>query len=181
MSEKKNRPTPKRKEAQAKRIRPSLAPASSKEEKKRAREAAREARMRQREAFMRGDENAMPARDRGPARRFVRNYIDSRRTISEFVIPLTFFVLIVTFIPTPVWKTYNLSYSAAVGLIVMYGVIIASAIEAITLARRIKREVSAKFPGTETKGLGLYGWMRATQIRRTRMPKPQVKVGDRNY
>ena len=181
MSEKKNRPTPKRKEAQAKRIRPSLAPASTKEEKQRAKAAAREARQRQREAFMRGDENAMPSRDRGPARRYVRNYIDSRRTVSEFVIPLTFVVLFVSLIPTPIWKPLNTSYSAAFGLVVMYSFIISSALEAIVLSRRIKRAVAEKFPDTVTKGLGLYGWMRATQIRRTRMPRPQVKVGERNF
>ena len=179
MTEKKNRPTPKRKEAEAKRTFASLAPASTKEEKKRARGAAREARIRQREAFMRGDESAMPARDRGPARRFVRNYVDSRRTISEFVIPLTFLVLILSVAPAPQSKTLGVSYTAAIGLIVMYGVIIASGIEALVLTRKIKRAVLAKFPDTHTKGLGLYGWMHATQMRRTRMPKPQVKVGEK--
>jgi len=181
MSEKKNRPTPKRKEAQAKRVRPSLAPASTKEEKKRAKDAAREARMRQREAFMRGDESAMPSRDRGPARRYVRNFVDSRRTISEFVIPLTFLVLFISLIPTATWKPFNTSYTAAFGVVLMYTFIIASALEAIVLSRRIKKAVAQKFPDTVTKGLGLYGWMRATQIRRTRMPRPQVKVGDRNF
>ncbi|MTA86242.1 MAG: DUF3043 domain-containing protein, partial [Actinobacteria bacterium] len=27
------------------------------------------------------------------------------------------------------------------------------------------------------KGLGMYGWLRSTQMRRMRTPKPQVKAG----
>jgi len=181
MTEKKNRPTPKRKEAEARRKTSSLAPAATKEEKQRAKIAAREARMRQREAFMRGEESAMPARDRGPARRFVRNYVDSRRTISEFVIPITFLVLILSIAPAPTNARLGISITAAIGLFVMYGTIIASAIEAIILTRKIKAAVLAKYPDSHVKGLGLYGWMRATQMRRTRMPRPQVKVGDTNF
>lgn len=181
MTEKKNRPTPKRKEAQARRKSSSLAPAATKEEKQRAKIAAREARMRQREAFMRGEESAMPARDRGPARRFVRNYVDSRRTFSEFVIPVTFLVLILSIAPSPTSARLGVTYAAAVGLVVMYGAIAASVIEALVLTRKIKSAVRAKFPETNTKGLGLYGWMRATQMRRTRMPRPQVKIGETNF
>ena len=80
-SQKKGRPTPKRKEAQAATKISSLAPASTKIEKKRAKDAARVARMNQRAAYLRGDEAALPARDRGVEKRFVRNYIDSRRSI----------------------------------------------------------------------------------------------------
>ena len=181
MTEKKNRPTPKRKESEARRKSSSLAPAATKEEKQRAKVAAREARMRQREAFMRGEESAMPARDRGPARRYVRNYIDSRRTFSEFVIPVTFLVLILSIAPSPTSQRLGVTYAAAVGLVVMYGAILASAIEAFILTRRIKAAVKAKYPDTHVKGLGLYGWMRATQMRRTRMPRPQVKVGEKNF
>ena len=68
-SSKKGRPTPKRKEAQSKRIVSSLAPASTKEEKKRAREQSRASRNASRAAYLRVEESAMPLRDRGPARR----------------------------------------------------------------------------------------------------------------
>ena len=181
MSEKKNRPTPKRKIAEAQRTVSSLSPAATKEEKKRARERARTARLHQREAYMRGEESAMPPRDRGPARRFVRNFVDAHRTISEYLIPATFIVLILSIAPSPLIPSLGISYTSAVGLSIMYILIAATAIEALLLNRRIKRATLAKFPGTNTKGLGLYAWMRATQLRRTRMPKPQVKPGDPNY
>jgi hypothetical protein len=75
----KGRPTPKRKEAESKRKVSSLAPIVSKEQKRAAKALARQDRVAQRAAYMRGDESALPLRDRGPARRFVRNYVDSRR------------------------------------------------------------------------------------------------------
>ncbi|MTA91547.1 MAG: DUF3043 domain-containing protein, partial [Actinobacteria bacterium] len=68
-NQKKGRPTPKRKEAQAATKISSLAPASSKAEKKRAKEAARAARISQRAAYLRGDESALPVRDRGPEKK----------------------------------------------------------------------------------------------------------------
>jgi hypothetical protein len=43
---------------------------------------------------------------------------------------------------------------------------------------RIKKLVSERFPGEPTKGLGLYGWLRSTQMRRLRAPAPQKKLGD---
>ncbi|MEN9736202.1 MAG: hypothetical protein RL129_912, partial [Actinomycetota bacterium] len=44
--------------------------------------------------------------------------------------------------------------------------------------RRIRKLVNQKFPGASTKGLGMYGWLRSTQMRRLRAPAPQVKRGD---
>jgi hypothetical protein len=95
-ADKKGRPTPKRKEAEAARKVSSLAPASTKAEKARAKEAARAARIAQRAAYLRGDESALPLRDKGPVKKFVRNYVDSRRSIGEYFLPIIFFVLILS-------------------------------------------------------------------------------------
>ena len=90
---KKGRPTPKRKEAEAARKVSSLAPASTKAEKQRAKDAAKSARVAQRAAYMRGDESALPLRDKGPVKKFVRNYVDARRSIGEYFLPVIFIVL----------------------------------------------------------------------------------------
>ena len=73
MSEKKGRPTPKRKEAEQQRVSKRLAPAATKEAKKAQKLQARIARAAQRDAYMRGEESALPLRDRGQVRRFVRD------------------------------------------------------------------------------------------------------------
>jgi hypothetical protein len=127
--------------------------------------------MNQRAAYLRGDEAALPARDRGVEKRFVRNYIDSRRSIGEYFLPIIGFVLILSLIP--------ISTFAVAGIAIMYSVLLVSVFDGIFLSRRIKAEVAQRFPDKSTKGLGLYGWLRSTQMRRMRAPKPQIKPGEK--
>jgi hypothetical protein len=177
---KKGRPTPKRREATQKHL--SLAPIKTKEEKKKARELAKTARMAARAAYMRGDENALPARDRGPARRFVRDYVDSRRSIGEYFLPIIFIVLILTMIPTGSSTNAEglpkVPMTQVISIAIMYSVLLISVLDGLRLSRKIKKAVEAKFPGTPLRGLGMYGWLRSTQMRRMRAPKPQVKAGE---
>ena len=169
--QKKGRPTPKRKDAESARKVSSLAPAHSKEEKARQKAATRAARVAQRAAYLRGDENALPLRDRGPVRKFVRSYVDSRRSIGEYFLPIIGIVLLVSLVPHPA--------AALVGVVMMYTVLFASVIDGILLSRKIKREVIARFPSESFKGLGMYGWLRSTQMRRMRAPKPGVAAGEK--
>jgi Flp pilus assembly protein TadB len=169
LPQKKGRPTPKRKDAESARKVSSLAPAHSKEAKARQKAAARAARVAQRAAYLRGDENALPLRDRGPVRRFVRNYVDSRRSIGEFFLPIIAIVLVISLYQPAV----------AIAVILMYTVLFASVIDGILLSRRIKREITTRFPSESLKGLGMYGWLRSTQMRRMRAPKPGVASGEK--
>jgi hypothetical protein len=171
LPQKKGRPTPKRKDAESARKTFALAPAHSKEEKARQKAAARAARVAQRAAYLRGDENALPLRDRGPVKKFVRNYVDSRRSIGEYFLPIIGIVLIVSLFPYAV--------SAVIGVALMYTVLFASVIDGILLSRKIKREVTARFPSESLKGIGMYGWLRSTQMRRMRAPKPGVSAGEK--
>ncbi len=173
---KKGRPTPKRKDAQPKRH--SLAPVVTKEEKKKLREQTRISRIAAREAYMRGEESALPPRDRGPARRFVRDYIDARRSIGEYFLPIIFLVLLLTLIPSsPTDGGNGIPITQLISIGVMYGVLVISILDGIILTRKIRKVVSEKFPDAPVKGLGMYGWLRSTQMRRMRTPKPQVKAG----
>ena len=166
MSDKKGKPTPKRKEAQAKLKVSSLSPAASKEAKKALKEQSRSRRLETRAAYMRGEESALPVRDKGPARRFVRNYVDERKSVTEYFLVFIMFILFLTVIPSPAVQL------GAIAL--MYSAMIWVAIDGFLLSRRIKKIAAAKFPDEPTKGLGLYGWMRSTQLRRLRAPAPQV-------
>jgi len=167
---KKGRPTPKRKEAEAARKVSSLAPASTKAEKERAKAAAKSARVAQRAAYMRGDESALPLRDKGPVKKYVRNYVDARRSIGEYFLPVIFIVLFLTLIPNPIFQIGSIA--------IMYTVLLVSVIDGFLLTRKLKREVSVKFQGAELKGIGMYGWLRSTQMRRMRTPKPAIKAGE---
>ncbi len=169
-SQSKGRPTPKRKVSEAKRVTSSLAPVVTKDQKRAAKLASRQDRVASRAAYLRGEESALPSRDRGPERRFVRNYVDSRRSIGEYFLPIIFIVLILTLIPKP-----SVQFGA---IAIMYGVLLMAVVDGIFLGRRIRALINKKFPGASTRGLGMYAWLRSTQMRRLRTPHPQTKVGD---
>jgi hypothetical protein len=113
----------------------------------------------------------LPARDRGAEKKFVRNYVDARRSIGEYFLPVIGFVLILSLIPVGAF--------AVAGILIMYSVLLVSVVDGFFLSRKIKAEVAKRFPDKNTKGLGLYGWLRSTQMRRMRAPKPQIKAGDK--
>lgn len=169
-NESKGRPTPKRKEAESKRKVSSLAPVVTKDQKRASKALARQDRLAQRAAYLRGEESALPSRDRGPARRYVRNYVDSRRSVGEYFLPIIFFVLVLTLFPIAA-----LQYGA---IALMYAVLLVAVVDGILLSRKIRKAIESNFPGTATKGLGMYAWLRSTQMRRLRAPHPQVKVGE---
>ena len=169
MSDRKGKPTPKRKEAQAKLKVSSLSPAASKEAKKALKEQSRVRRLETRAAYMRGEESALPVRDKGPARRFVRNYVDERKSVTEYFLVFIMVILFLTVIPS---RAVQLA-----AIVLMYSAMIWVALDGFLLSRRIKKIVAAKFPDESTKGIGLYGWMRSTQLRRLRAPAPQVGPG----
>lgn len=163
---KKGRPTPSRKAAESKRKVSTLAPVIGKDAKKREKQLARERRVAAREAYMRGDENALPLRDRGPVRRYVRDEVDGRRSIGEFFMPIIFIVLIFSVVPN---MTVNV-----IAIALMYSVLLYAVVDGFFLSRKLKKQIAVKFPDANTKGLGMYGWLRSTQMRRLRAPRPNV-------
>jgi hypothetical protein len=87
-----------------------------------------------------------------------------------YFLPIIFVVLVLTLFPIA---------AVQIGAIaLMYAVLVIAVIDGIFLSRKIRKAVEANFPGTSTKGLGMYAWLRSTQMRRLRAPHPQVKVGD---
>jgi hypothetical protein len=177
----KGRPTPTRKEAEAAHKRPlggvgtrtaTGAPAAkqTKEERKAARE---EARRRYELAMQRGDERYMPARDKGPVRRWVRDYIDSRRSLGEYVMVGSLVALLILMIGMQAFPLVALYM-----ILAMYLLIFVVIGDLIVRSRRLKKALIEKF-GEDRIGKGTvwYGMMRSMQIRRSRMPKPQVERG----
>jgi Protein of unknown function (DUF3043) len=176
----KNRPTPKRREAEAARKQP-LVPAARSTGKgggKVARQAAREERVKARERMMLGDERFLMARDRGPVRRFARDYVDARWNLGELLLPVMVIVLALSFVGSGLQKQNPAVYGGV--LAVTYTLVVMSAADAFLMGQRLKRAVRDRFGAdAETKGLAWYAIMRAFQIRRTRVPRPAVKRGQR--
>jgi hypothetical protein len=165
----KGRPTPKRSESERRR-RPLNAPGDKKEANRQYRERQRQDRSRRMQGMQRGEQWALPPRDRGPARALVRDYVDSRRRLSEFYMYGLVVLLILLFIRNPLVQSI-------VPLIVLVAVMIMLT-EGIFIGRRARTLVQERLPGESTQGVRLYAAMRALQIRRLRMPKPRIKPGE---
>ncbi|MGW0764847.1 DUF3043 domain-containing protein [Streptomyces sp. NPDC002676] len=168
---KKGRPTPKRSEAQAQRRSVASTPTNRKDAAKRQREERRQALARQREALASGDERYLPARDKGPVRRFARDWVDSRFNVAEFFLPLAVVILVLTVVRVPAIQT--------VALLMWLIVIVLIVLDAAFSGFRLKKRLAERFPGQNTKGAVAYALMRSLQMRRLRLPKPQVKRGER--
>lgn len=192
----KGRPTPKRREvelergvihgqslapsessAQARQKRKEFKNSMSKEEFKAYKKRERDNRLkRQRDAqaaMDRGDEAYLMARDKGEVRRFARDWIDSRRFISNFVMPVAIALLIIMLIGTSFPEVAATSSTFAMLLMLVFF------IEGITIGRRVNKAARAKFPeATDTGfGLGYYAYSRSVQPRRWRTPRARVKIG----
>lgn len=166
----KGRPTPKRRDAEAARKSAMKIPADPKAAKKAMRERDRQARAAQREAMMRGDESALPPRDQGPAKAFVRTWVDSRRLVSEYFLPIVLVILVLTLIPHQQLRLFaSLSW---------YAIMLLMILTLVFIGFRLRSALMAKFPDkAQRKGAVFYGVMRALQIRKLRVPLPQVKPG----
>lgn len=165
----KGRPTPTRKEAQAAAKARARAPRNRKEANKRAREARGEDSRKIRQAMKDGDERYLLPRDKGPMRRFVRDYVDTRFSIVEMIIPLLVISLVLGWSGQP-----DLMQASTM---VMMATVLFVIVDLVVLRFRLRKELVRRFPGESFKGTTFYASMRALQMKFMRLPKAQVKFG----
>ena len=113
-----------------------------------------------------GDERYLLPRDKGPVRRFVRDWVDSRLNMAEFAMPL----LIVSLLA-------QMAGALQLGVGIMNATVLVVVLDAIWLRFRLRRQLLERFGKEHLKGTTFYAMMRALQMRFMRIPKPQVKVG----
>jgi len=158
---KKGRPTPTRKEAEAARRQRVTRNLNSREARKEANRRAREERLR-----------LMNEREAAPEKVLLRDYVDSRFNIGEFVLPALVVILALTFLNTVFpFVTY-------VTTVLMYVFLLVAIVDVALMWRGFKKVLAQRMPGTPTRGLLMYGMNRAIQIRRFRIPPPRVKRGE---
>ncbi|MFJ4657920.1 DUF3043 domain-containing protein [Nocardia sp. NPDC088792] len=181
----KGRPTPKRREAEGRRRGP-VAPApktskeararrkslrGSKEERKASSSDRRKEAQDRRARMLAGEEQFLMPRDKGPVRGYVRDIVDARRNLLGLFMPLAV-VLIFSMILSP-----GLQAIVTLAMLIMMVFMIT---EGFILGRIVNRRVRERFPDTTERpmSLGWYAFVRASQVRRMRAPKPRVSAGD---
>ncbi len=173
----KGRATPKRRDSAVQRG-PVSAPKTRKEALARQKQQAKAAKVArktptaamtpaQRRAAMRsGDPAALPRRDQGPTRKLARDYVDSHRMFSNYLLML-FPLMIVS---------YLLPYVQYVVIFVFLGLII----EWFLTGRRV-RGLAVERNGSaqgSAMSIGFYAGSRAYLPRRWRLPAPQKALGE---
>ncbi|MHA7207840.1 DUF3043 domain-containing protein [Arthrobacter sp. MDT1-65] len=163
----KGAPTPRRSVQQAARKRP-LVPADRKAARDKDKSSVRDDRARMRQALDTDDERYLPLRDKGANRRFIRQFVDARVNIGEFLMIAALVFVVLSFFQ-------SLAVQSAV-LMAFWVLIVAVIVDCVLLRRKLKKKLTEKFGGPNQGDLW-YGVTRALQLRRLRLPKPQVKRG----
>ncbi|NLE79571.1 MAG: DUF3043 domain-containing protein [Rhodococcus sp.] len=181
----KGRPTPKRRDAEGKRRGP-VAPApmtakeararkkankGNKEERKIAAAERRASAQERRARMLAGDDKYLLPRDKGPVRAYVRDIIDARRNLVGLFMPLALVLIMAMFVSPELQAIITLA---------MLVMMVFMVVEGFYLGRLVNNRVRARFPDTPDGGfrLGWYAFVRASQIRKLRAPKPRVGPGD---
>ena len=161
--------TPTRKQAEAAARKRSRAGGG---DKKAAQKLLRERRTQEnqkvREGMRAGDERYLMARDKGPVKKFIRDFIDVRVSFMEFLLPVLVVIMVLQFSGADRLKSFSTDLWGASVLLLM--------VDAAWLMVRINGELSRRFPDESTRGWRFYAFMRAIQLRPLRLPKPRLKA-----
>jgi hypothetical protein len=167
----KGRPTPTRKEAEAAARERARAGMDKKAAQKILRERRTESNRKMREGMKAGEEKFLPARDQGPVRRYIRDWVDSRISVAEFLLPLLLLILLMSSVGSETLRSWSSGVWAATIMLLL--------VDTVWIRFRLTRDLKAKFPEENLKGSTFYAMVRMLQLRFMRLPKTKVKLGQR--
>jgi hypothetical protein len=167
----KGRPTPTRREAEAAARARAKVPRTRKEIAKAQRAARFESSQKVRAAMKSGDERYFMPRDKGPVRSFIRDFVDSRFSFVELMIPLLLLTLALGYSGNP--------SLAGIGNTILLGTMLLVVVDLLIMRWRMRRELARRFPDESLKGTTYYAVMRSLQMKFMRMPKAKVKIGQK--
>jgi hypothetical protein len=123
------------------------------------------------EAMKRGEAWALNPRDRGAPRALARDYIDSKRRISEYYMYVLVILLVAVFLR-------NSTAQAIISPLVL-ALVVLIVVDGLLIRRALQKLIAQRLPGESARGLTMYAVMRALQIRRFRVPAPRVQPGNK--
>jgi hypothetical protein len=174
--DKKGRPTPSRKEAEAAAKARARMGIDKKAAQKVLRESRAESNRKMREGMKSGDERYLPARDQGPVKRYVRDWVDSRLTFTEFLLPMLIAIMVLSLVNTS-GDPRNPSLTTQIANYLWTASVLLLLVDVVWTRVRLRKALQAQFPDENLKGTTFYAFIRVLQIRPLRMPKPKVKIG----
>lgn len=161
----KKAPTPTRREAEAARMARLHPNQSPKEQRK----AARQARFK-------SQQETWEKVERSPERTLLRDFVDTRWTVSEFLMPAMILIMAAMLAVSGMGEAgFVASTYIAFGL---WFIFILAIINIWIMWRGYKQLLDERMPNANRKGLLMYMVNRSMMIRRFRRPGPRVKRGD---
>ena len=157
----KNRPTPTRSQAQAARM-DALHPKLTK----------RQAAAQDRAAAEKKRMTEAQASDNLPERVLLRNYVDARISIVQFILPIMLLCL------GGSWAFSRLPVMTLALTIFLYVIVLACVVTCWFFWQGYKRELAARLPHASSKGLVMMLVTRMMMIPRMRQPRPVVQRGE---
>lgn len=174
----KGRPTPKRRDAQARGLHP-VVPTDRKAARREQRAREDAAWERQRRAMITGDERYLPVRDKGPVRRYIRDYVDARWSLGELFLPASLLMMLII-VGLSIRSTPTMAVVSLWVLTAVYGLLGLALLDAVWCWYRVRGLLYKKFGREEVRAKGIIAWYvfsRCFTTRRWRQPKPQVGRG----
>ena len=104
-------------------------------------------------------------------RKFVRDYVDARWHVAEFFLPAAVVILVLSMIPDLRVKDFSLLLWLVL-IVLILG-------QSVLTGMGLKKEMGRRFPEDPQRGILMYALMRSLSMRRMRLPKPQVKRGQK--
>ncbi|MFD0069217.1 DUF3043 domain-containing protein, partial [Streptomyces sp. NPDC127574] len=89
----------------------------------------------------------------------------------EFFLPMAVVILVMSMLRVGALQN--------IALLLWLVVIVLIVLDSVGIAIRMRKQLAQRFPDQSTKGAVRYALMRTLQMRRLRLPKPQVKRGER--
>lgn len=158
----KDAPTPTRKQAEQarrERLKPTLSP--------------KEARAKERQAKAVQRDSAMKTQEAQPGKVLMRDWVDSRRGLSQWSMPVLMVMLMLSLVVTGFGTLFTAIMSYATWVVMLL-----IALDLFRMWRGYKKLHAERLPREPLKGLVFYGINRSINLRRLRMPAARVKPGD---
>ncbi|HEX5565606.1 MAG TPA: DUF3043 domain-containing protein, partial [Streptomyces sp.] len=90
--------------------------------------------------------------------------------VAEFFLPIAVVILVMSLVNSVQVKNAS--------LLLWTGVIVMIAVDSFVTSRKLKKALRQRFPDEKLRGAVAYALMRTLQMRRMRLPKPQVARGE---
>ncbi|NDH65100.1 MAG: DUF3043 domain-containing protein [Microbacteriaceae bacterium] len=163
--------TPSRKEREAARKRP-LVGNRGKEARAASRADLAQKRAQARAGMLAGEERYLGPRDKGPQKRFARDWVDSRFSGGELLLPVAFGSVILS--------TINNEAVQVASMFALWGLMAFIVANSWFISNRLATAAKERWGEDKLeRGLKMYAVMRSLQMRPMRLPKPQVKRGEK--